>query len=88
MYMQRRGLGQDSTDTTAPTFDFSTASSTAQSVLSSQVNLGQFGAVPLWAVGSVVLVFYWALSSLGRGVKSAGSRVKTRAKKIKRGFTS
>jgi len=86
MYVSRRGLGDD---TTAAGFDLSQFPVVAQSFLSSPINLGpNTGTVPLWAAGAVAVVGYMLLSAIGRGAKRVGGKVSTRAKKIRKGFTS
>jgi len=84
MYVSHYGLGDDTTGTG---FDLSQISGTAQGLLSSNLNIGG-STVPLWAAGSVVILAYLFLRSLGRGAARVKTRVAGRAKKIHRGFTA
>jgi hypothetical protein len=77
------GLGQEDAGSS---LSLATVSDTLGGALLSPVNLGQFGAVPLWALGAVGIVAYMMLSSLATRTKAVAHRVGGRAKKIKRGF--
>jgi hypothetical protein len=77
------GLGQEDAGST---LSLSTVSDALGGALASPVNLGQFGAAPLWAMGAVGIVAYMMLSNLASRTKAVAHRVGGRARKIKRGF--
>jgi hypothetical protein len=57
-------------------------------VLTSPIDLGSAGTLPLWGVGAVLVLGYIFLRSVERKGRHVGQRISGRARKIKRGFTA
>ena len=93
----RHGLGADSATQAALQFDptlaailpsgldLSSLSSSAATLLSTPISVGQNSA-PLWAFGALFVASLWLVTSLASVGKRATKRVTGRARKIKRGF--